>query len=144
VRKNQYLFKLDPEYFQSCITHYQENPVERIAEKIVVELGGQYPQIPYPQEPHDNRLNACLRILALDLFPGCDIGFLREQVLQRDCAHIESVVDALLSMDQLPERLNYGKMDSCEGIRSEKYKKQAQLQLIQEFPQVTYIYYRRS
>lgn len=116
--------------------HYDENPVERIAEKIVTELGGQYPQIPFPQESHDNRLNACLRILALDLFPSCDIGFLREQVLQQHYAHIESVVEVLVSMAQLPERLAYGKMDPSEGIRSKKYKQQAQLQLVREFPQV--------
>lgn len=80
-----------------------------------------------------------MRILALDLFPGCDVGFLRGQVLQRHYAHIEKVVESLVSMNQLPERLAYGKMDPSEGIRSEKYKKQAQLLLIQEFPQVNYL-----
>ncbi|KAL9554837.1 hypothetical protein MBANPS3_002638 [Mucor bainieri] len=127
----------DPDYFRNCLEYYSENPVERIAEKILVDLGGQYPQIPVPQQQHDNRLNACLRILALEIFPDCDIGFLRDQVLQCRYAHIESVVDAMLTMHgKWPERLNYGKMDPAEGIRSEKYKRQAQLQLMKDYPQV--------
>lgn len=111
--------------------------MERITEKILVDLGGQYPQIPMPQQLHDNRLNACLRILALEIFPDCDIGFLRDQVLQCHFAHIETVVDILLTLgNKWPERLNYGKMDPSEGIRSEKYKRQAQLQLMKDYPQV--------
>ncbi|KAL0137965.1 hypothetical protein V8B55DRAFT_1533700 [Mucor lusitanicus] len=127
----------DPDYFRNCLEYYSENPVERIAEKILVDLGGQYPQIPVPQQLHDNRLNACLRILALEIFPDCDIGFLRDQVLQCHYAHIESVVDAMMTMHgKWPERLNYGKMDPSEGIRSEKYKRQAQLQLMKDYPQI--------
>ncbi|CEP19288.1 hypothetical protein [Parasitella parasitica] len=127
----------DPDYFRNCLEHYKENPVERITEKILVDLGGHYPQIPVPQQAHDNRLNACLRILALEIFPSCDISFLREQVLQCQFAHVESVVDALLAKgNKWPERLNYGKMDPHEGIRSEKYKRQAQLQLTKDYPHV--------
>ncbi|KAI8637851.1 hypothetical protein BD408DRAFT_423867 [Parasitella parasitica] len=127
----------DPDYFRHCLEYYKQNPVERITEKILVDLGGHYPQIPVPQQPHDNRLNSCLRILALDIFPGCDISFLREQLLQCQFAHVESVVDVLLEKgNKWPERLNYGKMDSSEGIRSEKYKRQAQLQLTKDYPQV--------
>lgn len=99
-------------------------------------MGGYYPQIPIPQQSHDNRHNACLRILALDLFPDCDIGYLRDLVLRFSYAHIEQAVDTLVSVDKWPERLEYGKMKIEDGIRSDRYKKQAQLQLIQDYPQV--------
>jgi hypothetical protein len=113
-----------------------ENPVERITEKIVTELGGHYPQLPMPQQPHDNRLNACLRILALDLFPDCDIDYLRELLCTFRYAHVEQVVDAMVSIGKWPERLEYGKMDPSQSIKSDRYKKQAQSQLIQDYPQV--------
>ncbi|KAI9342735.1 hypothetical protein BD770DRAFT_398576 [Pilaira anomala] len=128
--------KGDPEYFQSCLEHYIENPVENVTEKIVVHLGGHYPQLPIPTQAHENRLNACLRILALDLFPDCDISYLRELIFGFRYAHIEQVVDTLLSAGKWPERLNYGKLDPSQEIRSERYKSQAQIQLIQDFPQV--------
>ncbi|KAG2228520.1 hypothetical protein INT48_007793 [Thamnidium elegans] len=128
--------KGDPEYFQSCLEHYIENPVENVAEKIIHHLGGHYPQLPIPTQPHDNRLNACLRILALDLFPDCDISYLRELIFGFRYAHIEQAVDTLLTIGKWPERLDYGKMDPCEEIRSERYKSQAQIQLIQDFPQI--------
>lgn len=81
-------------------------------------------------------MNACLRILALDLFPDCDISYLRELILGFRYAHIEQVVDTLLSAGKWPERLDYGKLDPSQEIRSERYKSQAQIQLIQDFPQV--------
>lgn len=99
-------------------------------------MGGHYPQMPIPSQPHDNRLNATLRILALDLFPDCDISYLRELVLSFGYAHVEQVAEVLFSTAKWPERLNFGKMDVSEGIRSDKYKKQAQTQLIQDYPQV--------
>ncbi|RCH82248.1 hypothetical protein CU098_004045, partial [Rhizopus stolonifer] len=126
--------KGDPEYFYACLQYYKQDPVERITEKIL-DRGGYYPQLPV-QKKGDNRLNACLSILALDLFPDCDVSYLRERVLQYSYAHIEQVVDAILSTGKYPERLEYGKMDPSEGIRSEKYKSQAQLQLIQDYPQI--------
>ncbi|KAI7875831.1 uncharacterized protein EV154DRAFT_526343 [Mucor mucedo] len=128
--------KGDSEYFKACLEYYNENAVERIAEKILVDMGGQYPQLPIPSQPHDNRLNASLRILALDLFPSCDISYLRELVLNFSYAHIEQVVEVLTCTAKWPERLDYGKMDPSEGIRSEKYKKQAQAQLTLDYPQV--------
>jgi hypothetical protein len=89
------------------------------------------------QQSHDNRLNACLRILALNLFPDCDISFLRDLVLRYSYAHIEQTVDILVSLKELvPVRLEYGKMNNSDGIRSDRYKKQAQLQLTHDYPQV--------
>ncbi|OBZ87452.1 hypothetical protein A0J61_04488 [Choanephora cucurbitarum] len=125
----------DPEYFRSCLGHYSQDPVERIADKVITELGGHYPQLPKFKRG-DNRLNACLRILALDLFPDCDISFLRDRVLQYSYAHVEQVADYILSIRIYPERLEYGKMDIAESIRSDTYKTQAQLQLIHDFPQI--------
>lgn len=127
---------IDPDYFAACLEHYIENPVERVTEKILVHLKGQYPQLPIRTKPHDNRLNACLRILALDLFPDCDISHLRDLIYTFQYAHVEQVVDAMLTIGKWPERLDYGKMNPSEGIRSERYKKQAQAQLSQDFPQV--------
>lgn len=134
----------DPDYFASCLEHYIESPVERIAEKIVVELKGQYPQLPVYTQPHENRLNACLRILALDLFPDCDISHLRDLIFTFQFAHVEQVVDAMIAMGKWPERLNYGKMKTSEGIRSETYKQQAQAQLTQDFPQVRFLSFAYS
>lgn len=104
-------------------------------------MGGHYPQLPIPSQSHDNRLNASLRILALDLFPNCDVSYLRELVMNFGYAHIEQAVDILLATAKWPERLNYGRMDVSEGIRSDKYKKQAQAQLIQDYPQVSMIFF---
>lgn len=130
------MITIDPDYFAICLEHYHENPVERITEKIVVDLKGQYPQLPVYTQPNENRLNACLRILALDLFPDCDISHLRDLIFSFQFAHVEQVVDAMITMGRWPERLNYGKMHPSEGIRSESYKQQAQAQLTQDFPQV--------
>ncbi|CEG84884.1 Putative RING finger protein [Rhizopus microsporus] len=84
----------------------------------------------------DNRLNACLRVLALEVFPDCDIQFLRERVLRYPFAHIEQVTDELLRLGHWPERLNYGQMEDADGIRSERYKHQALKQLVKEFPEI--------
>ncbi|KAI8971413.1 hypothetical protein BDF20DRAFT_915242 [Mycotypha africana] len=127
----------DPDYFRSCLSYYNDNAVERIVDKITTRYGGHYPQLPSTtnEQLDDNRLNACLRILALDLFPDCDIAFLREKVLSYSYAHIEKVTKALLSQKHYPERLDYGRMNPADGIRSERYKKQAFLLLTQNYPQ---------
>lgn len=101
-----------------------------------MECGGYYPQIPSYDPVHDNRLNACLRLLALEIFPDCDIGFLRERVLRYTGAHVEHVTEELLKLARWPERLDYGKMDLAEGIHGQRYKDQAQAQLVKDFPQV--------
>ncbi|KAI8884855.1 hypothetical protein K501DRAFT_284663 [Backusella circina FSU 941] len=124
--------KGDPDYFRHCIDQYTENAVEHITEKFL-EMGS-YPQLP-PADAH-GPLNSCLRILALDLFPNVDIGYLRDLVLKYDCAHIENVVSVLVKQRKRPERLEYGKMMEYEGIRSESYKRQAKTQLIRDFPQI--------
>ncbi|ORE06621.1 hypothetical protein BCV72DRAFT_227974 [Rhizopus microsporus var. microsporus] len=125
----------DPDYFRSCLDHYQHNAVERVTEKIV-ELGGYYPKMPLFDTDRDNRLNACLKVLALEVFPDCDIQFLRERVLRYPFAHIEQVTDELLRLGHWPERLNYGQMEDADGIRSERYKHQALKQLVKEFPEI--------
>lgn len=125
---------LDPDYFRSCLDHYQHNAVERVTEKIV-EQGGYYPKMPLFDSDRDNRLNACLRVLALEVFPDCDIQFLRERVLKYPFAHIEQVTDELLRLGHWPERLNYGQIEDADGIRSERYKHQALKQLVKEFPE---------
>ncbi|KAI8989942.1 hypothetical protein BDB01DRAFT_717746 [Pilobolus umbonatus] len=124
----------DPEYFRDCLQYYTHSPVERITEKIV-ESGGSYPQLP-DIETGGNRLDACLRKLALELFPDCDIEYLRNKVLQYNYAHVENVTNDLLSGHKYPERLEYGRMMDSQGIRSEEYKKQAESQLMKEFPQI--------
>ncbi|KAG0934302.1 hypothetical protein G6F57_008878 [Rhizopus arrhizus] len=125
----------DADYFRSCLDHYSNDAVERVTEKIM-DCGGYYPQIPSYDSVSDNRLNACLRLLALEIFPDCDIGFLRERVLRYTCAHVENVTEELLKLARWPERLNYGKMDRSEGIHGQRYKDQAQAQLVKDFPQI--------
>jgi hypothetical protein len=95
---------------------------------------GSYPHLP-PVDAH-GPLNSCLRILALDLFPDVDIGYLRDLVQKYQYAHIENVVSVLVKQKKRPERLEYGKMLDHDGIRSESYKRQAKSQLIRDFPQV--------
>ncbi|KAI9279608.1 hypothetical protein BY458DRAFT_431524 [Sporodiniella umbellata] len=126
--------KGDPEYFQSCLEHYHEDAVERVAEKIAES--GYYPQLPEYDPIKDNRMNVCLRILALDIFPDCDVGFLREKVLEYSYAHLDQVANAMLQLQQWPERLNYGQMESFQEIQSQSYKDQAHGQLVQDFPQI--------
>lgn len=126
---------VDADYFRSCLDHYSNDAVERVTEKMM-DCGGYYPQIPSYDSVSDNRLNACLRLLALEIFPDCDIGFLRERVLRYTCAHVENVTEELLKLARWPERLNYGKMDRSEGIHGQRYKDQAQAQLVKDFPQV--------
>ncbi|KAI9481041.1 MAG: hypothetical protein EXX96DRAFT_565144 [Benjaminiella poitrasii] len=125
----------DPNYFRWCLDHYEDRPVERIAEKIVIEQGGHFPQRP---SANTNYLNACLRILALDIFPDCDVSFLRDQLLRFTFAHVEQVVESRLTSNDgpWPERLEYGQMDPSDGIRTDQYKRQAESQLIHDFPQV--------
>lgn len=106
-----------------------------MTEKIIES--GYYPQLPTFDRITDNRRNACLRILALEVFPDCDVGFLREKVLGYSFAHVDQVANELLQLNKWPERLNYGKMDNSENIHSQSYKDQAQNQLVQDFPQVS-------
>jgi hypothetical protein len=46
------------------------------------------------------------------------------------------VVDHVVALEKLPERLEYGKLKATEEIKSKSYKVQAETQLITDFPQV--------
>lgn len=78
-----------------------------------------------------------MKILALDLFPQCDVGFLRDLLLQHKKDRIELLVDQVFDCgSNLPERLEYGKLDPSEEIKSDSYKLQAETQLARDFPEV--------
>ncbi|KAI7863150.1 hypothetical protein BDF14DRAFT_1393717, partial [Spinellus fusiger] len=126
----------DPDYFQSCLAYYHERHVERIAEKICAS-GGHYPTVPsHCLSENEKRLNYALNYLATELFPDCDVGYLRDKVLGFTHSHIEQTALALLQEEVVPERLESGKIRRCDFIHSEAYKLQAQTQLVVDFPQI--------
>ncbi|KAI9006684.1 hypothetical protein CLU79DRAFT_548999 [Phycomyces nitens] len=125
----------DPDYFEACLVYYDHNHVERIAEKICSN-GGHYPSVPHDcLKNRVKQLNHSLRILAVELFPDCDVSYLRDKVLGYTHSHIEQVTEAIIQ-DRWPERLESGKINRWDFIKSESYRAQAQEQLSNDFPQI--------
>ncbi|KAI9488849.1 hypothetical protein BDB00DRAFT_846382 [Zychaea mexicana] len=128
----------DPGYFRSCLGYYETAPVERIAEKIF-NNGGYYPRLLGSNTNNRTQhLNQALQLLATEFFPDCNVAYLRERLLRYDHSHVEQVANELLQrQDQAyPERLEYGKLDRSDLIKSEGYRAQAQAQLALDYPQV--------
>lgn len=88
---------------------------------------------------HDpvKQLNHALHVLATDLFPDCEVAYLRQRLLQYSHSHLEQVSEELLNdQSRLPERLEHAKISRSDMFRSEAYKAQAQAQLAIDYPQV--------
>ncbi|KAI8140458.1 hypothetical protein BJV82DRAFT_519959 [Fennellomyces sp. T-0311] len=125
----------DPGYFRSCLSYYETAPVERITEKIF-NNGGHYPRILGQGQTRTQQMNEALRLLATEFFPDCNIAYLRERLLQHDHSYVEQVANELLQDVHYPERLEYGKLDRSDLIKSDSYRTQAQTQLAIDYPQV--------
>ncbi|KAI7853059.1 hypothetical protein BDC45DRAFT_545755 [Circinella umbellata] len=134
----------DPGYFRSCLGYYETAPVERIAEKIL-NNGGHYPRLITNDNSngdkiiHNNRtqqLNEALRLLATEFFPDCNVAYIREKLLKYDHSYVEQVANELLQEKAYPERLEYGKLDRSDLIKSDTYRIHAEAQLAIDYPQV--------
>lgn len=125
---------LDPGYFRACLEFYDSNAVERVAEKIF-DNGGNYPIVHHSDRI--NQLNHALHLLATEIFPDCDVGYLREKLQQQQHSLVENVTDELLLEARWPERLEFGKIDRADYIKSESYKAHALHQLSLDYPQVS-------
>ncbi|ORY98732.1 hypothetical protein BCR43DRAFT_436425 [Syncephalastrum racemosum] len=123
----------DPGYFRECLQYYESDHITRVTDKIF-EMGGYYPMVTTCDPV--KQLNHALRILATDLFPDCEVAYLRQRLLQYNHSHLEQVSDELLNEQaRLPERLEYAKISRSDMFRSETYKSQAQTQLAIDYPQ---------
>ncbi|CAG8487124.1 5884_t:CDS:2 [Racocetra fulgida] len=129
----------DPGYLRNCIEFYQDNHVERISEKICNQNMGHYPIKP------DNCSSAnCTKAKNIylkqlnDLFPECDVGFLREKLCRFDHSHVQQVTETLLKMDKssegYPRRPNPFVIEPWELIRSPDYIKAVRYRLYNDFP----------
>ncbi|ORX52667.1 hypothetical protein DM01DRAFT_1408005 [Hesseltinella vesiculosa] len=129
----------DPAYFEHCLSYYQVDHVERIADKIF-ELGGYYPKAPHPRATKTEKWNAALRILATVLFPDTDLAYLRSLIRQFHHSHVEQVTTYILQQQHrhihIPERLDFGQLQPADTFRSDAYKNQTLLLLYNDFPQV--------
>ncbi|RIB02557.1 hypothetical protein C2G38_2049976 [Gigaspora rosea] len=126
-------------YLRYCVEFYQDNHVERISEKICNQNKGHYPIKP------DNCRNAnCTKAKNIylkqlnELFPECDVGFLREKLCCFDHSHVQQVTETLLNMEKsskgYPRRLNPFVIEPWELIRSPDYIKAVRYRLYNDFP----------
>ncbi|KAL1925586.1 uncharacterized protein VTP21DRAFT_469 [Calcarisporiella thermophila] len=124
----------DPRYLEHCIGFYNDNHVSRVAEKICNLNYGEYPRIPANATP-TMALNSHLERLATELFPDCDITYLRELVSLFPHSHLHQTVEILLEKQRrLPTRLRTGVIEEWEYFRSPEYEKGARHRLYNDFP----------
>ncbi|CAG8534185.1 9623_t:CDS:2 [Diversispora eburnea] len=131
----------DVEYLRYCTKFYKDNHVERISEKILNHNKGQYPKI--PEGCHEsncvNAKNIFLKQLN-EIFPDCDVSFLREKICNLDNNHVQQVIDTLLDMEKnsknYPRRLNTSVIENWEFIRSPEYNKAVRYRLYNDFPDI--------
>ena len=137
----------DPGYFRSCLGYYETAPVERIAEKIF-NNGGHYPRLITNENSngdndiHNSRtqqLNQALQLLATEFFPDCNVSYIREKLLKYEHSYLEQVANELLQEKSYPERLEYGKLDRSDLIKSDTYRIHAEAQLAIDYPQVIFL-----
>ncbi|KAI9319656.1 hypothetical protein BX666DRAFT_1852800 [Dichotomocladium elegans] len=125
----------DPGYFDSCLGYYDSSPVERIAEKIFSN-GGYYPS-QIKGKDKTQQMNHCLCILATEIFPDCNVSYIREKLLKYCHSYLEQVAEELIQEQHWPVRLECGgRVERCDMIKSETYKIQALQQLATDYPQV--------
>lgn len=135
------IFYLDPNYLLDCLACYNEDPVQRISDKMV-SFKGYYPRRPLQSEPGSVVVkNQYLHFLATELFPDCHVNLLRECLLQQKHSHIEAVCEKIFQEQQLPVRLQSGIIERHEFITSEQYRFQALNQLTHDYPNVRLIYH---
>lgn len=131
------LFVIDSEYLRHCVRFYKDNHVERISEKIFNHNSGQYPKV--PEGCHDSNCvkakNTFLQQLN-ELFPDCDVAFLREKICSIDNNHVQQVIENLLNIKSYPRRLNTFVIESWEFIRSPAYNKAVRYRLYNDFPDI--------
>lgn len=133
----QFIFiYLDPNYLLDCLACYNEDPVQRISDKME-SFKGYYPRRPLRSEPGSVAVkNQYLHLLATELFPDCHVNLLRDCLLQQKHSHIEAVCEKILQEQQLPVRLQPGIIERHEYITSEQYRSQALNQLTHDYPNV--------
>ena len=142
-----YIYIKDPGYFRCCLGYYETAPVERVAEKIF-NNGGHYPRLITNENSngdntiHNSRtrqLNQALRLLATEFFPDCNVAYIREKLLKYEHSYLEQVANELLQEKSYPERLEYGKLDRSDLIKSDTYRIHAEAQLAIDYPQVNFL-----
>lgn len=77
-------------------------------------------------------------MLATEVFPDCDVGYLREKLVKYEHSILEQTAEELVAERRWPERLpvGYGQLEASDMFRSESYKAQAAAQLAIDYPQV--------
>ncbi|RHZ49019.1 hypothetical protein Glove_535g42 [Diversispora epigaea] len=131
----------DVEYLRYCAGFYKDNHVERISEKILNHNKGQYPKIPEGCQDSNcvNSKNVFLKKLN-EIFPDCDVSFLREKICNLNNNHVQQVIDTLLDMEKnsknYPRRLDTSVIENWEFIRSPEYNKAVRYRLYNDFPDI--------
>ncbi|KAI8371358.1 uncharacterized protein BYT42DRAFT_501423 [Radiomyces spectabilis] len=124
----------DPIYFRECLRYYREDQVAHVVEKVVANH--YYPRTTHAEMNSMEHLNDVLHTLATEIFPDCDIGYLRDLVEKYNHSHLEQVALEVISQPNYPERLNYGEFDRIYTIRKPHYQHQTLEQLSKEFPHI--------
>ncbi|CAB4425721.1 unnamed protein product [Rhizophagus irregularis] len=132
----------DQDYLKYCIGFYRDNHVMRITEKIFNFNKGHYPKIPEGCKNANSTKAKNEYLLKLnELFPECDVGFLREKLCSVDQNHLQQVIDRLLTMDKsgdkggYPRRVNQFIIEPWELVRSQSYRKAVRYRLYNDFPE---------
>jgi hypothetical protein len=132
---------VDQEYLKYCIGFYHDNHVERITEKIFNRNKGHYPKIPEGcKSANSLKAKNAFLLQINEIYPECDIGFLREKLSSINYNHLQQIIDQLLIMDKsgdkgsYPRRANPYVIEPWELIRSQGYRKAVKYKLYNDFP----------
>ncbi|CAG8522921.1 6090_t:CDS:2 [Funneliformis mosseae] len=131
----------DQEYLKYCIGCYQDNHVERISEKIFNQNKGHYPKIPDGcKAANCTKAKNAFLLQINELFPECDVGFLRDKLCNVNHSHLQQIIEQLLNMERTadkggyPRRMNPFTIEPWELIRSPSYRKAVRYKLYNDFP----------
>src|SRR6185437_502699 len=115
--------------------------VERISEKIFNSNKGHYPKIPEGcKNTNSIKAKNAFLLQLNELFPECDLGFLRERLCSTNQNHLQQITEKLLDMDKsgnkegYPRRTNPFTIETWEFIRSQSYRKAVRYRLYNDFP----------
>ncbi|CAJ0918098.1 19894_t:CDS:2 [Entrophospora sp. SA101] len=133
----------DQEYLNYCIGFYRDNHVERISEKIFNYNKGHYPKVPKGCTNANSIEAKNSYLLQLnDLFPECDISFLRDCISNQNNNHVHQITEMLLNMEKSSQQKAYPKriqpfvIEDWELIRSPQYRKAVRYRLYNDFPDI--------
>lgn len=129
----------DPLYLEYCCQFYEDNHVERICEKIFNSNQAHYPSLP-PKLVRDP-LSTASKNFYLDsiseLFPDCDLTYLRELISSLPHNILYSSIESLLLQNnKYPRRPHFGRIDKTEYFKTEPYKKGGYFRLLNLFPKI--------